>query len=196
MERFNDLVRLGVTLLLLFLFVLPLPVYAAASDTVTVNATPGYVSITNAPNTWDMNGITGSGAVAVNTRYYANPNGDLVAPNNPVVNGDCRFTITNASTVATNMTVTCSDFGGGMTMTNSNTGGNGATAYGAYCWNSGDAYPANQTVVMSVGSSYMHSNLAATTNLLWGMDITTRTNAWTNSTLMQATATLTATQAY
>lgn len=195
----KDLLRLGVALVLLLTlcFAQPLGVQAATSDTVTVNGTPGYITITNAPDYWDVNGIVGVGVISVNTVYYSNPLGDTDSPSDPVSDTECYFTITNGSTVATNITVDFSDFAGGMTMTNSGTGNNGATEFGAYSYNENDVtYATNKTICQTSGSDYMHSNLAAATDLDWGLELETRTDAWTNATVMQATVTITATQAY
>ncbi len=62
------------------LVVVPSTVALAATDTVTVTATPGYVAFTNAPNSWTLNGITGSSVINPNTTYYSNPLGDTTPP--------------------------------------------------------------------------------------------------------------------
>jgi len=197
MSRFMDKIRLVLVLVLLLFLVQAVPVLAAPSVTVTVNATPAYLSLTIAPDTWDVNGITGSGVVGTNTTYYSNPLGDILVPSDPTVDGECRFTITNASTVATNITVNFADFVGGDAITNGDTGSNGAATFGAYSWNSGDTtYATNRTIAKTAGSDYMHSNLAATTNIKFGLTLQTQTNAWTSGVLMQAVVTVTLTQAY
>ena len=40
---------------------------AATSQNVTVTATPAFISISNTPTTWTVNGLTGSGVIAENT---------------------------------------------------------------------------------------------------------------------------------
>lgn len=194
----KDLVRFGLSLVLLLVLLFGVPVQAATTATGEINATPGYITISNAPYYWNMNAEGGGpGVVAVNTTYYANPLGDTTVPSNPVSNTECLFTITNGSTIAINITVDISNFYGGMVMTNSGTGANGATSFGAYTYNEGDVtYATNRTVAKVTGSDYMHSNLAAATDLDWGIELTTRTDAWTNSTPIQTTYTVTATQAY
>jgi len=195
--RILDKLRVVVVLVLLLFLVQVTSVFAATSDTVTVNATPAFIGMTVAPDTWDVNAITGGGMVGINTTYYSNPLGDTTVPSDPVVDGECRFTITNTSTIATNTTVNFADFVGGDAITNSDTGSNGATTFGAYSWNSGDTtYATNRTVAQTVGSNYMHSNLAAATNIKFGLELTTQTNAWASGVMMQATVTITLTQAY
>ncbi len=179
-------------LLALVLVLMPItPALAETSQDVTVTATPSYIAITNAPSTWTINDLgTGSenskGVIAVDTIYYANPINDAddtTPPSATVLDAECNFTITNTSTVITNITVTWGSFtGGGADMTNSDTDGtNGATTYGAFSWFSGDTYSA-KVVIKSTGSSVGKANLAATTNIKWGVEIETRTNAWTSGT--------------
>jgi len=199
MERFKDLTLLFLAIVLaMVMYLVPIDrVLGATTATVTVNATPAFVTLTVAPDTWDVNGITGSGAASTGTTYYSNPLGDVLIPSDPIVDGECRFTITNGSTVATNLTVDFGDFFGGMTMINSDAGTSAATEFGAFSWNSGDTtYAGNRTIAMVTGSDYMHSNLAGSTNIKWGLTILTRTDAWTNATLMQSTVTVTSTVAY
>ncbi len=192
----NKVIRLmAILLCIMSLFVLQIEsVFAATSQEVTITGTPSFAGISNSPSTWLLNGITGSGLIDVNTVYYSNPLGDTTAPAGAnVVDGECRFTITNTSSIAIDLTVICSDFSGtGDTMTNSNDGSNGAGTYGAYCWYSGMVY-ADKVVMKSVGSAAMKTNLAASTNIKWGAEIETRTGAWTSTDNMTATMTITAT---
>lgn len=186
--------RLLVILLLVAVLVL-IPVsgaFAATSQTVTVTAVPSFISISNAPTTWTINGITGSGVIATSTTYYTNPLGDTTAPSATVVDGECRFTITNTSTVATDITVNFADFSGGDAMTNSGTGSAGASTFGAYGYYSGMTF-SNKVVAKSSGSSALMSNLSATTNLKWGLQVSTRTSDWTSGSTQTATVTVTAT---
>lgn len=188
--------RLAVCLMFLAVMLALIPAgtaLAATSQNVTVNATPSYISITNAPDYWVLNGITGNSRISINTVYYSNPLGDTTTPSATVVDGECQFTITNASTVAIDLTVTCSDFSGGdADMTNSDDGSNGATSYGAYCWNSGMTY-ASKVIMKTTGSSVMKDALAALTNIKWGAEIETQTDAWGGGSLSQATMIITAT---
>ena len=169
------------------------PALAATSQNVTVTATPAYIGISNDPSTWTLNGITGSGKISPDTVYYSNPLGDTTCPSATVVDGECRFTITNSSTVATDLTVNCGDFSGGdANMTNSNDGSNGASSYGAYSWHSGMTY-ANKVIMKSSGSAVLKDGLAATTNIKWGAEIETQTGAWSGGSASTATMTITAT---
>jgi hypothetical protein len=169
------------------------PVAAATSQNVTVTAAPSYIDIANSPSTWTLNGITGSGNIAVNTVYYANPLGDTTSPSATVADGECRFTVTNTSSIAIDLTVNSGDFSGGdANMTNSDTGANGATSYGGYSWASGSTYSA-KVVMKTTASAVMKDALAASTNIKWGAEMETQTNAWTGGTSSTCTMTITAT---
>jgi len=187
---------ISVVLAILLALIPASAVLAQLSQDVTVTATPAFISITNAPSTWTINGLTGgSGVILVNTTYYANPEagGNTTAPSSTVVDTECNFTITNTSSVAIDITVTWGSFtGGDATMTNSDAGTNGATTYGAYSWFSGDLY-ANKVIIQSSGSAVGKDGLAATTNIKWGAEILTRTGAWTGGTSSTSTLTVTAT---
>ncbi len=155
----------------------------------------GAPDISESPTTWLLNGITGSGKANINTTYYANPLGDTTAPSATVAQGECQFLITNTSTGAIDLTADMSDFSGGSdNSTNSNTGSNGATSFGAYCWYSGETYT-NKGIMKSSGSTTgnLYSNLAASTNLYWGAEVKTQSNAWTGGTSATSTITITAT---
>lgn len=184
--------RVFVALLLALALVLSVsvPAFAATSEDVTVTATPKYIAITNDPDTWTLNGITGGGKIDINTTYYSNPLGDTTAPSATVVDGECRFTMTNSSTVATDMYVNSGNFtGGSANMTNSDTGSNGATAYGGYSWHSGILY-ASKVIMKTTGSAVLKDGLAATTDMKWGAEILTQTDAWTGGTSSTATMTV------
>ena len=176
------IVSLALALLLVCSF--SLPVFAATSAEVTVTATPSYIAITNSPNTWTINGIAGSSVILPDTIYYAKGGAnETTAPSSTVLDTECYFTVTNSSSVNIDLTVTCGDFtGGGADMTNSDDGSNGATTYGMFCWYEGMTY-ASKVVVKSAASTAMITNVApATTELDWGVEIETRTNAWTSGT--------------
>lgn len=149
--------------------------------------------ITSAPDTWTLNGITESGAIIPDTIYYANPNGDTTPPNTTVANGDCRFTVTNTSAMAIDLTCTMGAFtGGDGNMTNSDDGSNGAITYGAYSWFSGQLY-ADKVVIKSTNSDVGYDGLAPTTDIMWGAEVEVRTNAWTGGNSSTAILTITAT---
>ena len=180
----------------LLLVILPVSVaLAQGSDTVTVTATPSFLGISNSPSAWTLNDITGDGTISENTTYYANPLGDTTAPAGATVaTGECYFTITNTSSVPTNVVVNISDFSGGSDpMTNSNAGTAGLTSFGAYSWYDGMTY-SSKVVAASSGSSNLYSSLAANTDLNWGMEITTQESEWTGGTSSTATITVTVTE--
>lgn len=166
---------------------------ASATD-VTITATPSYLSFSSAPTTWTLNGITGGGYIDVDTIYYANPLGDTSAPSSTVTDAQCQFTWTNGSTVDIDIFVNCGSFtGGDATMTNSGTGANGATAYGAYSWYSGMTY-ANKVIVKSSASDPLYTTVTPGEDKKWGAEIETRTDAWTGGGASTATMTITATE--
>ena len=187
--------RLVISFILALVLVLSvsMPMFAATSQDVTVTATPSYIAISNSPGTWTLNGITGSSVIAVDTVYYANPLGDTTTPSATVVDGECRFTITNTSSIAIDLTVNCGDFSGGdANMTNSDTGANGATSYGGYSWYSGMTY-ASKVIMKTTASDVLYNALAAETNIKWGAEIETQTNAWTGGSSSTCTMTISAT---
>lgn len=185
-RRLRWLVLPLVTLIVLVsVLAAPLVVLAETSQDVTVTAAPSYITVTNSPNTWTINGIDGSGNILPDTVYYANPAGsdDTTPPSATVLDTECYFTAdTTGSSVNTDLTVTCGDFtGGGADMTNSDSdGSNGATTYGMFCWYEGMTY-SSKVVVKSTGSADMKSNHAAG-ELDWGVEIETRTDAWSSGT--------------
>ncbi len=77
-------------------------------------------------------------------------------------------------------------------MTNSDAGTNGAGVFGAYSWYDGMTY-SSKVVAQTTGSDNLTDNLAANTDLNWGMEILTQTNAWTGGASSDATITITVT---
>lgn len=181
------------------LLVIPVSGALAATETVEVTATPGYVAISNAPDAWILNGIGGgNSAIDPDITYYSNPLGDTTAPAGAnVVDGECLFTITNTSTVSTNVVIDIEDFTGGSDpMLNSDAGTNGAGTFGAHTWYSGMTYTGKVIAKKTAtGSANLISGLTATTNLLWGMEVLTQSDAWTGIDSSTATITITVTSA-
>jgi len=178
------------------LLMVPVAGALAQTDTVTVTATPSFLGITNSPDNWTLNGILGDSVIEPNTTYYANPLGDTTVPTATVATGECRFTIDNTSSVATYVVINISDFAGGDdNMTNSNDGGNVAgTTFGAYSWYDGMTY-SSKVVAQTTGSDNLTDNLAANTDLNWGMEVLTQSDAWTGGASSTATITITLTAA-
>jgi hypothetical protein len=174
---------------------LALPSVALAADhaDVTITAQPSFIAITGT-DTWTINGLTGTGRIAPDTIYYSNPLGDTTAPTSTVVDGECEFTVTNASsTVPLDLTVNIAHFTGGDAMQNSNSdGSNGANAYGAFVYYSGMTF-ANKVVAKSTGSSAMTTDWSGAT-LKWGIQLETQSGAWASGSAQTSTATITATE--
>jgi len=184
---------LSVVLALVLLLATALPVSAATSQDVTVTATPEFISISNAPTAWTINGISGSGVIQTSTTYYSNPLGDTTSPTvTGVVDGECRFTITNTSSVAIDLTVLFPHHTGGDASTNGDTGVAGATTFGAKSYFTGQL-EAGWVIAKNTGSAVGKDALAATTNIKWGLIYASQTNAWTSGTAMSSTVTITAT---
>ncbi len=114
-----------------------------------------------------------------------------------MVDGECTFTITNTSNVATNITANFPNFAGGDAMTNINTGyaNNGATSFGASSYISGAAWDAGAVILKNAASDPVKSGLGATTNLKWGIAMKTMSGDFTSPTAMTSTITITATEA-
>jgi hypothetical protein len=168
---------------------LSIPALAATTAPITISAVPAYIALTVSPDTWTLNnivgdGVTPKGLIAPNTIYYSNPLGDATAPAGAtVVTGECLFEITNTSTLTTDVFVNIPAFtGGSAAMANKDTDGtNSATEFGAFSWYNGMTY-ANKVVAKSTGSAALKEDLAPTTNLKFGVEIKTRSNAWTGGT--------------
>lgn len=167
------------------------PTLAASTATVTVTNTTQFLSITNNVSTYNFN-ATGAAHLGVlpSTTYYSNPLGQTTAPSSTVVDGECAFDVTDASSVAVDITFTASNMSSGDASTNGNTGTAGATSYGAYTYVSGIAL-ASKVECSSSGSAVGISNLGASSAKYWGLQINEQTNAWTTAT--PATFTLLAT---
>ena len=170
------------------------PVMGATSQDVTVTATPAFIAIANAPGAWSVNDVAdATGKVILpDTLYYSNPLGDTTIPTvGGAVDGECRFTITNTSSVVTDLTVIFPDHAGGDASTNSETGANAATSFGAYSYFSGQIQGA-WVVAKDTGSAAGLEDLAATTNIKWGLIYESQSDAWTSGTNMTSTVTITA----
>jgi uncharacterized membrane protein YbhN (UPF0104 family) len=187
----NKVVLLIMVLLTIAVWVLPN--IAATSATVTVTNTPQFVSISNAPSTYNFN-ATGAAHAGVlpSTTYYSNPLGQTTSPSATVAAGECPFTVTDASSVAVDITNNMSDMSGGSdNSTNGNTGTAGTTTYGAYTYLSGVLF-SSKTVLKSSASVVAISSLSASGTQLWGIQLSEQTNAWTGATAATMTLTMTA----
>lgn len=188
----------ALVLAMVLVAVFTVPALAATSQNVTVTATPAFIAIANAPGTWVPNdlvgdGVTPKGTIGPDTVYYSNPLGDATVPSDPVVDGECRFTITNTSSVAIDLTVNFPDHTGGDASTNSDLGSNDTTKFGAYSYCSGMTYSTGKVIAKVTGSDAMKENLAATTDIKWGLTYESQSNAWTSGTAMESTVVITAT---
>jgi len=189
---------IAVMLVLALVLVPVTPAFADTSQEVSVTATPAFIAIANAPDNWTVNDIVGvgtKGVMVVDTVYYSNPSGDCTVPSDDVVDGECRFTITNTSTVITDLTVNFPDHAGGDASTNSDAGTNDTTSFGAYVYCTGMTYSSGKVICKKAGSDPMKEDLAATTDIKWGITYESQSDAWTSGTPMTSTVTITATAA-
>ena len=163
---------------------------------VTVTGAPSFISITQVITTWTINdtpGGAGNGFMEPSTTYYANPADDAGVPSDSVTDGQCYFTVTNASsTIPLTLTVNWGNFSGGDAMTNSDTGSATATSFGAYSYCTGMTYSSGKVVAKVTGSSAMKTSWTTAT-LKWGLAISTRTDAWASGDAQTSTVTITAT---
>jgi hypothetical protein len=196
MNKIRILISFGLAFALVLLFVIPS--FAATTATVTVTATPAYIAITITPTTYTINSHDGgNSALAINTTYYTQASGyaDTVAPGSTVADADCQFSITNTSSISTDLTGNMSDGSGGSNpMTNVNGATAGASSYSAYAYYSGETF-ASKVLLKSSASTLANfsSNLGATTNIKVGFQFSTQTGAWTGGTGSSYTLTITAT---
>jgi hypothetical protein len=123
---------------------------AATTADVTVNATPAYIAITNAPATYNF------GVVQTSTNYSAPQN---------------TFTITNTSTVTTNITIGTNgnDWTGGVGWTHSDTATAGADTAGLTSSNNTGAY--DVIVKKSAAYNKLATDLPALTNTGWELKL-------------------------
>lgn len=175
------------------------PASGALADTsqdVTVTATPAYISIANTPGTWTINGeVAGNGVLVPDTLYYANPLGDETAPSATVVNGECRFAVTNTSTVDIDIIVNFPDPVAGDS-TNSNLATNDTTKFAAHSYTSYatfNAWPTNKQIAKTTGSTVLLSTTTVGDEFWWGLEYESQSDAWTSGTAMVSTVTITAT---
>lgn len=177
-------------------------VLALTSQEVTVTATPSYMCIANAPGAWAINDVLDAGdkTILKDTTYYSNPVGDTTIPSDPVVDGECKFTITNTSSVPIDLTVNFPSMTGGDAMSNVNlVGADTSTAADAdsfvawsYCTGM-TPYATAKVLAKATESSAMKSSLAAITDIKWGLEIQTKTDDWGSGTAMTSTVVITAT---
>lgn len=174
-----------------------MPVSAATYQDVTITATPSYISITIDDNTFTLNEETGDSTIDADTIYYSNPLGDTSSPSSPVVDGECHFSITNDSTVNIDLTVDMEDFSGGdANMTNSETGSNGATSYGAYSYYSGLNPYSNKVIIKTngTGSDTLWSSSSPGDDIKIGFELETQSNAFAGGNPSTSTMKVTATK--
>jgi hypothetical protein len=196
MKKFMKMKVLGIfaAVALLAGVLSPAVAFAATSADVSITGEPTYIAITGT-DSWTINlGTNGDGKIDIATTYYSNPLGCNLSPSDTVVDGECKFTVTNASSnVPLTLTVNIPNFTGGDAMANSNSGSGGVGTYGAYVYCTGMTYSSGKVVAKATGSAPLKTNFTDTT-LKWGITIATQTDVWTSPTAETTTATITATE--
>jgi hypothetical protein len=185
---------ISILLTLAILIGIAVPVGAATTAPVTITQVFAFIGISNSAATYTLNtDNSGTGKVAPSTTYYSNPLGSTTAPSTTVADGECEWTLTNTSNIATDLTFTMSDFSGGSdNSTNVNGATPGATSYSCYTYISGVAI-ASAVLCKSSGSAVGLSNLGAATNKKWGIKLSTQTGLATGPTAATSTLLCTAT---
>lgn len=194
-------ILVGLILAVLLTMALAVPAMAGNTQSVTVTATPSFVSIANTPGTWTMNGVKGDGLIDIDTIYYAigaAGTSDTTAPVTTVADADCRFTLTDTSSVNITLKVTMEDFASGSDpMLNAESADNGEGTYSAYSYYSGLAYPSGKVLVKEVANIGTTGVLYTSTtpggaDIKWAAQVETQTDVWTGGTSSTATLTITA----
>ena len=178
----NRMKRRTVVSLLLALTLVLVPASGALADTtqdVTVTATPSYISITNAPTTEAL------GAISPSTTNWAL--GGETAPADPLVDAGCTFTLTNNSSVDTDIAIQATNFTGGVGWTLA--GIVGADTVVMKAGQSTDGFAA-MIVVTTTGQAFI-SALAPATTKKWEFNLATGT--FTDGAEKSSTITLTGT---
>ncbi len=196
-------ILIGLMVAVLLTVGLVTPMMGATSQNVTVTATPSYIAIANTPGTWTLNGVKGDAMILTDTIYYAigaAKASDTTAPGATVVDADCRFALTDTSSVNITLKVTMEDFAGGdANMGNSEDGSNGATTYGSYSYYSGMTYADKKVVkeVANIGTTtaMYTSTVAGGADINWAVYVETQTDAWAGSGSSTSTLTITAAKA-
>lgn len=141
------------------------PQTATADSGYRQASAPTY-DITNAPTSKAF------GIIAANSTYYAKG----APPNNPVVDGDCTYTITNTGNVPIDISITGNNYTGGVGWT---LGANaGADTVKMVAYKTGDnpaATPTGNGVVLTTSGQAFISNLAAAGHTHWDFSLITGT---------------------
>ena len=135
----------------------------------------GEPSLQNTPSSEDL------GTAWWNKTYYAAGS----APNNPVQDGDCTFTITNDGSITENITASMSDMTGNVTWS-CVAGSPGANEFRMTLYYSGQN-PASGIVLTNSAQAF-YNGLAASANISW--DLKYETGTWTNGDVAQRTGNL------
>jgi hypothetical protein len=133
-----------------------------------INGRPYIYMNTTASDTYDFTNdptTKSFGVVAVSTTYYAKGS----APSNPVVDGDCTYTLTSTGSAASDIDIHGhnSTGGGGMTLVS---GAPGANQFRVTAYKSGD----NTTAyVVTTSDQEFKDNLAASGHFHWDFSFET-----------------------
>ena len=166
----RTILSLLTTLALMLLFLVPTPVAAQTAD-VSVNATPAYISISVAPAGYNF-GVIAAGSTTNTTAD--------------------NFTMTNSSTVATDITisVTGATWTGGIAWSHAEDGVPGADIVGLNSTTETNDWSVG-VIVKNAGPLTLQAGLVALTNLKFGLSLRAPTS-FSDGVLKQNTVRLTA----
>jgi hypothetical protein len=184
---------LSICLALITLLAVTLPVEAATSNNIVITGTPSYIGLATAQNTWTINGLTGNSKIKPSTTYYSNPIGDTTAPSATVDHTECYFTTVNSSNVIVTIKVNIPDFANGDAMANSDSGSAEATKFGAYVYLDEALLSAAIVAKKANSDDFVHEQ-AVGANIIWGVKLSTKTDAWGSPTAMTSTMVIAATE--
>lgn len=137
----------------------------------------GEPSLANTPASINL------GTLWMERTYYAKG----TAPNNPVVDGDCTFTITNDGDITCNVTASMTDMTGG-TSWNLVSSSPGADEFRMTAYYTGQN--PNSGLVLTNSAQAFYNGLTASSTIKW--DFKYETGTWTDTTAKTGTLTLTA----
>ena len=166
-------------------------VLAVDTAEVTVTAVPSYIDISISNTAWTLNGISGSGALAINTTYYSQKTqSETTVFGDPVLIANCQNLVTNSSGINITLKADMSNFANGtVPMTNGN-GTAGANAFAAWVCAAGSNWSAAE-VMQTSGSTIFWTSSSAGDDIDVAFGVQTQTGAWTDATSQESTITLT-----
>ena len=186
---------ISVVLALALLLIPVSGVFAATTATVTVTAVPSYIAITIDNTAWTLNGIGGSGVLAIDTLYYSKASGDeTVTFGDPVLAASAWHTVTNTSTVNITLKADMAHFTGGTNPMQNGDGTKGANAFAAWVSEADGVanWSTDKKVMKTTGSDVFWTSSSPGDDPKVAFGVNTQTGAWTGGGSQTSSITLTA----